>query len=221
MNKIMSLSFILLVLAAMTYAQTATQCSATLRGRMKAKMEAEQRFQAKLNANLLIGIVNPAFEIKIAHSNFTVQAEMMGAFYGKNYLGTGYPYTLVAAWAEGRYYIKNVFEGFYAGLNIGCASYRTNKGFLLPYKFSGPKGSFASGQCLIVGPTIGYTFVLDLHWSIELSWSPGWVGSRYCGVTPAEYDDEGRVSDVHYIDWNSSGEWSVMYKGGVLVTYHF
>lgn len=196
-----------------------TYCTVTHRGRMRA-MNEEYKCAVKLNSLLVIGIVNPAIEIKV-HKNVSVQGEVFGAFYGKNYLGTGYPYTVVAAFIEGRYYIRETFGGFYAGFNIGCASFRMNKGFVLPYKFSGPKGSYVNGQSLVLGPSVGYTFLLDKHWSIELSWSFGWAGTKYSGVTPTAYNDKGEVVDVRYTDWNSSGEWLLAYKGGALVSYRF
>lgn len=209
-----------LALGATTFAQKSpTYCTVTHRGRMRA-MNEDYRLAAKLNSTILIGWINPAVEIKV-HKNVSVQLEVFGSFYGKNFMGTGYPFTTVAAWVEGRYYIRETFDGFYAGLNFGCASFRLNKGFLLPYKFSGPKGSYATGQSLIIGPVIGYNFLIDSHWSIELSWSGGWAGSKYAGVTPTAYNDKGDVIDVSYTDWNSSGEWLLAYKGGVLVSYRF
>lgn len=189
---------------------------------------ADSRFAVKLNATTLAGLVNPAAEFRL-FKYMTFQFEAFGAFYGKNFLGSGYPFSVAATWGEFRYYPMTAFRGFYAGLHAGYAVYRLDKSAVPFMNFGkGAPGSFRTGQCLMIGATIGWCFVLNKHWSLELSWGGGWQGSKYCAVSPDHSTSQPLpdnsntyVMDARYLEWNSSGEWLPVYKGGLLVTYRW
>lgn len=182
---------------------------------------ADSRFAFKINATTLVGLLNVAAEFKL-FKYMTFQLEAFGAFYGKDFFGTGYPFSVAAVWGEFRYYPMTAYRGFYAGLHVGYALFRLNKGAipLMNYDYIGKPGSFQMGQCMMVGATIGYCFVLDKHWSLELSWGAGWTGSHYCAVYP-DPNNPAEYKDAKYLDWNGSGEWLPLYKGGFLVTYRW
>lgn len=169
----------------------------------------------------MVGLVNVAAEFKL-FKYMTFQLEAFGSFYGKDFFGTGYPLSIAAVWGEFRYYPMTAYRGFFAGLHAGYALYRLNKGAipLMNYNYIGKPGSFQMGQCMMVGATLGYCFVLNKHWSLEVSWGAGWTGSHYCSVIPGEKDPNA-YKDAKYLDWNGSGEWLPLYKGGLLVTYRW
>lgn len=181
---------------------------------------ADSRFAFKINATTLVGLLNVAAEFKL-FKYMTFQLEAFGAFYGKDFFGTGYPFSVAAVWGEFRYYPMTAYRGFYAGLHAGYALFRFNKSAipLMNYPKSAP-GSFQMGQTLMIGATIGYCFVLDKHWSLELSWGAGWCGTHYCAVYP-DQNNTNLTKDAKYLDWNGSGEWLPLYKGGFLVTYRW
>lgn len=176
----------------------------------------QRNIQVKLSALVAVGIVNPAVEFKV-FDKFTVQLEALGVFYSKDFLGTGKPLVLGAGFAEMRYYPKQVFKGFYVGPNIGFGAYKLNKGLVLRYTDDYNYDCYQVGSNLMTGLTIGYTFNINEHWSIEASWSGGFQHSRYTGFKRDTPDDP----YVMYVDVNGSAEWPPFYKGGIFIAYRF
>lgn len=183
------------------------------------------RVAVKMNASTLVGLPNLALEAKMC-KYATVQLECLGSFYGKNFFGTGHPFTVAAVWSEFRYYPQEAYHGFYIGMHAGFGVYRLSKSVipLMHYPDNSNEQAFHAGQCLMVGFAGGYCFQLSKHWSMELSWSGGWQGSMYCAVNPdlstgQRHGSTAMLYDASYLSWNGSGEWLPLYKGGILVTY--
>lgn len=76
------------------------------------------RTNVKLSALAAIGIVNPAVEFRV-DEKWSVQLEGMGVFAAENFLGTGYPLQMGAAFVEARWYPKGVFRKFFLAPNLG------------------------------------------------------------------------------------------------------
>lgn len=182
----------------------------------KDSLKASRDIQVKLSALAAIGIVNPAVEFKV-YDKLSVQLEALGIFYSENFLGTGKPLVLGAGFLELRYYPKALFRGFYFGPNIGYGSYRLNKGLVLRYTDDYDNDCYQVGSNIMAGLTIGYTFNLNSHWSLEVSWSGGFQHSRYTGFSRESKDEP----YTQYYPLNSSAEWPPLYKGGLFVVYKF
>lgn len=194
------------------------------------------KVNVKLNGLIAIGVINPAFEVRIS-KRFTAQLETFAVIAPKNYLGTGYPLTLGTGFLEGRYYIKEAFRGFYVGGHVGYGIYRMNKN-IYPIKvgssldYEKNKESLQYGQNFMSGITLGYTFAIGKHWGIELSWGLGYQLSLYEDLYPnadntvrADTDSRGHTNytdtSMSRLRLNRSAEWMPAYKGGVFVSYKF
>lgn len=167
------------------------------------------RTAGKLNLALLVGIVNPAIEFRI-HKNVTLQLEAFGCFQPEGFLCTDIPVSLAASWLEGRYYIKESFKGFFAGLNAGFSVYRLSKG-IAPVYWGKYPNAYQVGQNVMLGATLGYQFSFSRHWGCEVSFGGGWQLSRYEG--------HNSVDGSLYVGLNKSGEWLPVYKAAVNLVY--
>ena len=145
------------------------------------------RTNVKLSALAAIGIVNPAVEFRV-DEKWSVQLEGMGVFAAENFLGTGYPLQMGAAFVEARWYPKGVFRKFFLAPNVGGGAFRMNKNIL--HKFFGwapdldykkPEHAVQIGHNFMGGVTLGYVFTCpkNPHWSIEANWSFGRQGAKY------------------------------------------
>lgn len=172
--------------------------------------ENNERLHVKMNALAVIGIFNPAVEFKVFDRG-TVQLEGIGIFYPSGFLGSDKPLTLGATFGEFRYYPKKAFQGFFAGANAGWGVYRLTKSLSPGYAGTYPD-SYQVGNNMMFGLTLGYTFHIGKHWSIEACWGAGWQDSTYEGFN---YDGS------RYVTLNGSGEWLPIYKGGIFVGYRF
>jgi hypothetical protein len=175
-----------------------------------------QRVRVKLNALAVVGVVNPAVEVRV-WNYLSVQLDFMGVFAPKNFMGTGYPLSLGTGFAELRYYPVRTFKGFFCAANVGFGIFRMNKNiypkFITGYE-KNPDSIFV-GQSLLTGLTIGWSFNLPKCWGIEIFWGGGYTLSGYESYTPME---DGGIS---HREWNKSAEWLPAYKGGVCVSYTF
>ena len=179
------------------------------------------RTNVKLSALAAIGIVNPAVEFRV-DEKWSVQLEGMGVFAAENFLGTGYPLQMGAAFVEARWYPKGVFRKFFLAPNVGGGAFRLNKNIL--HKFFGwapdlnykkPENSVQVGQNFMGGITLGYvfTFLKNPNWSIEANWSIGRQWAKY-----EEYI-HGENGKVIIVELGGSAEYLPFYRGGIFVAY--
>ena len=167
------------------------------------------RTAAKLNAAVVLGVVNPAVEFRV-HRNITVGLEGIGVFYPKGFgkLIDG-PVVMAMTFAESRYYPVESFRGFFVGPNVGFSSYTLSKG-IHPMYWGSYSNEYQVVCNFMVGLTLGYAFTLTRHWGIELSVGGGFQTSVYEG----HYMSDGSM----YIGWNGSSEW-IPYKAAVNIVY--
>ena len=179
------------------------------------------RTNVKLSALAAIGIVNPAVEFRV-DEKWSVQLEGMGVFAAENFLGTGYPLQIGAAFVEARWYPKGVFRKFFLAPNVSGGAFRLNKNIL--HKFFGwasdlnykkHEDAVHVGHNFMGGVTLGYvfTFPKNPHWSIEANWSFGRQWAKYESYTP--FDD----NLIHHEELGGSAEYLPFYRGGIFVAY--
>ena len=179
------------------------------------------RTNVKLSALAAIGIVNPAVEFRV-DEKWSVQLEGMGVFAAENFLGTGYPLQMGAAFVEARWYPSGVFWKFFLAPNLGGGAFRLNKNIL--HKFFGwapdlnykkHENAVHVGHNYMGGLTLGYvfTFPKNPHWSIEANWSFGRQWAKYESYTP--FDD----NLIYHEELGGSAEYLPFYRGGIFVAY--
>lgn len=175
----------------------------------------DQKVEVKLNSLALIGIVNPAFEIRIA-PEITIQTEALCSFYFTNFIGTGKPFALGSLFVEGRYYTRNAFHGFYSGPVIGGGVFKMNKGVYPMYSGYG-KGTenYQHGCNVMAGLSLGYHILLSHHWSMDLNIAGGYQRTTYQGYK--KYKPEDPFEE--YVGVNYSAEWLPVFKGGIYIGY--
>ena len=179
------------------------------------------RTNVKLSALAAIGIVNPAIEVRVAEK-WSVQLEGMGVFATENFLGTGYPLQMGAAFVEARWYPKGVFRKFFLAPNLGGSAFRLNKNILHKYFGWAPDLNYKKhedavhvGHNYMGGVTLGYvfTFKKNPHLSIEANWSFGRQWAMY-----ESYVSRGKELLLHE-ELGGSAEYMPFYRGGIFVAY--
>lgn len=175
--------------------------------------EIDSKVNVKLNSAVFLGILNPAVEFRVFNKG-SVQLEAWGVLAPKNFLGTGYPCSLAITYGEFRFYPKQVFKGFFCGAHTGWGVYRLNKNILPIFGYLKDPASIQVGQTFILGVTVGYCFIFDKHWGLEVSVGAGRQFSTYEAYTPQE---DGSI--VHR-ELNGSAEY-LPTKAGIMVTYRF
>ena len=197
------------------------------------------RVNVKLNGLVALTVINPVVEVRIS-KHFTGQLEFYGIFAPHKFLWTDYPLSLGIGYLDGRYYIKEAFKGFSAGVTVGYGVFRMNKN-VNPFKVGSalvgeyPKETVQVGQVILLGITLGYTFNIGEHWGIEISLGGGWTQAYYEGYSPNEDNivterskpsgGTDKVSDyydssISRVRMNNSAQW-MPFKGGVFVCYKF
>ena len=147
----------------------------------------------------------------------------MGVFAAENFLGTGYPLQMGAAFVEARWYPKGVFRKFFLAPNVGGGAFRMNKNILhkffgwapdLEYKKS--DNAVHVGHNYMGGVTLGYvfTFPKNPHWSIEANWSFGRQWAVY-----EEYITRADGTAYRSTELGGSAEYMPFYRGGIFVAY--
>ena len=173
-------------------------------------VESKNRSEVKLNSLIFQGIINPAIEVYV-NEYTSLQLEAIGIFFPRNFLWTGEPLTLGAAFLEYRYYFKSNQHGFFLGPNAGIGVFRMSKGVIpiIGDSYDG-SGALQYGYNMMLGLDIGYKFNISKYCSFEICFSPGYQVARYEGFTP----DGGM-----YVGLKKSGEWLPLYKGGISLNF--
>lgn len=167
------------------------------------------RVSTKINSLIVIGVINPAVEIRLSEK-FSFQLEAMGIFQPYGFLNSDNPLTMGTTWGEGRYYFKSYLRGFYAGINAGWGVYRMSKG-AFPLFSGSYKTIYQVGSNMMLGISAGYHLTLSKHWGLDFSVGGGYQLSTY----EAFYKD-----GTKFIGLNQSAEW-IPYKGGISLVYSF
>lgn len=206
------LSILMMFLAISAFPQETEFNSSVKQKALDEFLAQDQKVEVKLNSLALIGIVNPAFEIRIA-PEITIQTEALCSFYFTNFLGTGKPFALGSLFVEGRYYTRNAFHGFYLGPVIGGGVFKMNKSIYPMY--SGYEGSYQHGCNVMAGLSLGYHILLSHHWSMDLNIAGGYQHTTYQGYKKIKPEDPYE----EYVGVNYSAEWLPMFKGGIYIGY--
>jgi len=166
------------------------------------------RLAVKLNAPIVIGIVNPAIEFSL-NRNFTINTELFGCFYPNGFAFITDRAELALAFLEARWYPAYSFKGLFLGPNIGYGVWNMSKG-AVPV-FSGHyQTKYQVGSNFMCGITLGYMFRFSEHWGMELSAGGGYSLAHYEGHT----DKDGSM----FVGYNGSSEW-LPYKAALSVVY--
>lgn len=182
--------------------------------------KSEKKLYIKGNALLIpIGVVNAGLEYHL-NNKFTLQGDVLISPW-KSFAGHELQYYSLSA--EGRYYFKEAFNGWFLGANIGTSAFVLQKWSYWnddPYPSKIDENEifiysnlYQKGYSLLLGVTAGYQFRLADNWNMELYGTIGSSQDFYKG-----YD---RVSGKRYDEakgYNRSGE-IIPYRGGVMISY--
>jgi len=166
------------------------------------------RIGVRLNAAVLVGVVNPAVEFSV-HRNFTVSLEALGCFYPKGIAFINGRAIIGMSFLEARWYPKKAYKGFFIGPNVGFGVWNMTKG-IHPEFWGEHTGEYQVGRNFMCGVTLGYMFSFSKHWGMEISVGGGYSLSSYEG----HVETDGSM----YVGDNISCEW-LPYKAALSVIY--
>jgi len=183
--------------------------------------KSEKKLYLKGNALLIpIGVINAGLEYQL-NNKFTLQGDVLISPW-KSFAGHELQYYSLSA--EGRYYFKEAFKGWFLGANISASSFVLQKWNYWnddPFPSKNEENVvftksnlYQKGYSFLVGVTAGYQFRLAENWNMELYGTIGTSQDFYKGydrVTGKRYDE---IVD----GYNRSGE-IIPYRGGVMVSY--
>lgn len=171
------------------------------------------KVNVKVNGLGVIGIINPAIEVGVSR-RMSFQLEGLGVYAANNYLGSGYPCSLTLFYGEWRYYIKERFNGFFAGIHTGGGVFRLNKNLMDIFSYTKNVEERHIGHSYVLGITAGYQLQLGERWALELVVGYGRQYARYEAYIP---DNLGTATHTAV---NGSAEY-LPTKGGLMVAYRF
>lgn len=180
----------------------------------------QKKLYVKANALFLpIGVLNAGLEYQL-NEKMTLQGDVFispwksfGGKYAQIYM-MGF---------DGRYYFKEAFKHWYAGVNFSAARYIIQKynywnDGLYQYNENAPvyitSDLYQNGFSLMIGATVGYQWMINEKWNIDMFVGGGHSEGFYHGYHKklgVRYEDDGRA-------WNRSGEW-LPYRGGLMISY--
>lgn len=187
-----------------------SQTVETETGAEKVAEEKDVTMAIKLNALLAVGVLNPAFEVKLS-KHFSLQFDLNGTYWNKGFLWTNKPIKLFTAFLEARYYPKEVFKGFFVGLNTGFGLYDMSRAIISNFWNESHNGIMHKGWNYMAGATIGWAFPLKNNWGIE-----PFIGAGY---TYAKYDNF--VNNQLVSSEKAKHLFAFTYKGGLFIYYKF
>jgi Protein of unknown function (DUF3575) len=162
--------------------------------------------QTTVKGNLmttLLGIPNFGVETRIG-KKFTFQIDVTASFW-KSFLNG--PQEFVMVFPEVRYYSNKINDGFFVGVHIGGSSYKLQKWNYINTDL------YQKGYNVMYGFTVGYQFVLNKKFNLELFLGGGSQQGYYNGYllsTGERYE----FADAY----NKSGEF-LPYRGGLMLVY--
>jgi len=164
----------------------------------------------KMNALLLAGVLNPAVEFKLG-KHFSVQLSTIGTYWPKGFLFTDKPLSLIAGFIEGRYYPKEVYKGFYVGLNSGFGLFNMSRAIIPNFWGQPHDGVMHQGWNYMGGLSLGWSFPINEHWGFEPFISSGYTYTKF-----NNYVNNTLVSINH-----TQSAFVYTYGGGVYFYYKF
>ncbi|UFH33188.1 DUF3575 domain-containing protein [Chryseobacterium sp. C-71] len=180
--------------------------------------EKENGLRIKANALFIpVGIVNAGLEYQL-NSKYTLQGDVIISPW-KSFAGHELQYYSVSA--EGRYYFKEAFNGWYVGANVAASSFVLQKwNYWGDGDYINDNGEvftksnlYQKGYSVLFGITAGYQFRLSDRLNMDIYGTVGTSQDFYKG-----YDREtGKRYDVAEGN-NRSGE-ILPYRGGVMISY--
>lgn len=144
----------------------------------KQKGEEDINMAIKINALTLIGAPGLAYELKLS-KHFSAQIEAAGTYYPNGFLGTQKPISLIMGFLQARYYPKEVFKGFFVGVNVGYGYYRMARAIIPNYWHENYNGIDHKGWNIMTGLSLGWSFPIKKHWGIEPFVSTGYTYAKY------------------------------------------
>ena len=164
----------------------------------------------KMNALLLVGVLNPAFEIKFS-KHFSAQISSFATYWPNGFLFTDKPLSLFTGFLEARYYPKEVFKGFYVGLNSGFGLFNMSRTIIPNFWGEPHDGVMHQGWNYMGGLTLGWSFPIKNHWGIE--------PYMMTGYTYANFDNyfNNMITGVN----RTQSAFVYTYGGGIYVYYRF
>jgi hypothetical protein len=162
--------------------------------------------QTNLKANLataLIGIPNFGVETKIGNK-LTFQLDVNASFWKSIKNG---PFEFVMVIPEVRYYTNKINHGFFIGAHIGGSTFKLQKWSYVEL------GKYQKGYNVLFGVTLGYLFIVNERFNLELFAGGGSQQAFYKGYdlnTGERYDGA--------MNYNKSGE-LIPYRGGLMLVY--
>ena len=169
---------------------------------------------AKFNiATPFIGGVNPSVETAISE-HWTFSFDILATF--KNETSKSGPFRILMVMPEGRYFLKEKFKGFYAGINAGYAMARMTKPSWWGEDYASSK-QYDVSWIIVAGITLGYEYQITNRWMAEIFIGGGRAWSMHERFI---YPDGGRPTypDGSVIKLNGSEEY-LPYKGGINISY--
>lgn len=164
---------------------------------------AQAQTYIKTNSLYWLAVVpNVSVETRLGN-HFTFNGDVVSSFWEN--IG-GRPLVGTQIIAEGRWYPKEAFKGFYAGGYAAFDTYRVSK-------WDHPKTDIQHGIGWALGVTLGYQLSIANRWNMDFYAGGGWHLGKYWG----EKKLPDGTSEV-YAPWNASGEW-IPYKLGVTFAY--
>lgn len=147
-------------------------------------------------------VPNVSVETRLGE-HFTFNGDVVSSFWeninGRPLVGTQFI-------AEGRWYPKQAFKGFYVGAFFGFDTYKLSK-------WDHPATDIQHGIGWALGVTIGGQISIAKRWNMDFYVGGGWHLGKYWGETILP-DGTSQM----YAPWNASGEW-IPYKAGVSFGY--
>ncbi|NLJ82061.1 MAG: DUF3575 domain-containing protein [Bacteroidales bacterium] len=164
----------------------------------------------KMNALLITGVLNPAFEIKLS-KHFSTQISFMGTHWSKGYMFSKKPLKLMTGFIEARYYPKEVFRGFFVGINTGIGGYEMSRAIIPNFWHEPHNDVLHKGWNYMAGVSLGWAFPIKKHWSIEPFIGGGYSYSKY----------DNYVDNVLRSPERTQSAFVYAYQGGVYICYKF
>lgn len=163
--------------------------------------------QLKMNTVFIpIGIINAGMEFSLS-SQFTIQGDV---FISPWKSIVNHRALVAMGHIEGRYYLRERYDGWYAGIHVGGGVFELTK-----WNYTGTN-KFQRGFNFMVGGTIGYQWDISYRWGLDFYLGGGTVQSFYKGYDqlPGKFITRYEKSSP----WNKSGEF-LPYRGGIMLTY--
>lgn len=174
------------------------------------KDDGEITMAVKLNALIVTGVLNPAFEYKLS-KHFSLQFAPVGTYWPNGFLGTKKPISLLMGFLEAKYYPKEVFKGFFVGVHAGFGMYYMARA-IIPNHWAEPYNNIMhKGWNFMTGLTLGWTFPIKEHWAIEPFINPGFTYAKYTNF----------VNDLAVSGERSQNGFMFANTGGVYIIYKF